>query len=56
MWYLMLVLSIWIWGFLWGCFVYLVLASVLRHTIKDMVNLEMMNGSDEVFFLDDHRN
>ena len=55
-WYLLIFIYIYYWGWLFGIVAYGVSYNVFALLLKATMDLEMMNGGDEVFFLDDHRN
>ena len=51
-----LVFLIYIFGTVFGLVAYGVTYNVAALLLKVTMNLEMMSGSDEIFFQDDHRN
>lgn len=43
-------------GWIYGFIANLVFTYIMGYVLKKFMNLEMMSGNDEIFFLDDHRN
>ena len=55
-WYIVLVLFMCGLGWIYGFIANLVFTYIMGYVLKWTMNLEMMTGNDEIFFLDDHRN
>ena len=55
-WYVILGLFIWQWGWIFGIIANVVFVNVVGLLLKATMNLELLNGCDEFFFLDDERN
>ena len=55
MWYILVLVCIQYFGFLSGIFAYLLIIQVIKRYLKHFLNIEMMSGNDEIFFLDDSR-
>ena len=55
-WYVILGLFIWQWGWIFGIVANVVFVNVVGLLLKATMNLELLNGCDEFFFLDDERN
>lgn len=56
MWYIVLFLFVYFWGYIFGIFFYVIAYNVMGLLLKATMNLEFMTGNDEMFFMDDFRN
>jgi len=55
-WYVVFGLFIWQLGWIYGAIASTCFVMLMGYVLKFTLNLELMAGGDEFFFLDDHRN
>ena len=55
-WYIILYAMVCWQGWIIGLVLYTIFLYAVAYVLQNHMNLEMMSGPDEIFFLDDHRN
>ena len=55
-WYVILYAFVHWQGWIIGLIMNAIVMQCITYALKEFMNLEMMSGGDEIFFLDDHRN